>query len=82
MSDEDDLPEYQYDDDFIIEEWEDWVKPFIAQDLQQLPSLKYFSNPTTTNYQRELEIWKKLEEKIPNYEDKITLVSTNKILFC
>lgn len=74
MSDEDDLPEYQYEEDYLVEEWEDWIKPFSPQDVVELPELIVIGRPYYTPYQIEANLWKTYHDK--NYiADKMLLVT-------
>lgn len=54
MSDEEELPEYQYEEEWIIDEWEDWLRP-LALDPLPLDPPKYLVSPVVTEFQQALE---------------------------
>lgn len=61
MSDEEELPEYQEfeeegaDEDYIVDEWEDWLKPFsLLQEYQCVPPLVHLTSPALTEHQADL----------------------------
>ncbi|KAB7494404.1 Protein virilizer-like protein [Armadillidium nasatum] len=72
MSDEDDLPEYQYVEDYLIDEWEDWIKPFSPQDVVELPELLVISQPMKTPYELEVALASSCKSK-ELLEDKYAL---------
>ena len=58
MSDEEELPEYQEfeeegaEEEYIVEEWEDWLKPYsLLQEFQCVPPLVHLTNPAITGHQ-------------------------------
>ena len=73
MSDDDDLPEYQYEEEFIIEEWEDWVKPFVAHDVVEFEELRYFKNPTNSSFMVDLNTYNNLGSKVENFDENLLL---------
>ena len=54
MSDEEELPEYQYEDEWVIEEWEDWLRP-LTLDTLPLEAPKHLVSPTVTEFEVALE---------------------------
>ena len=61
MSDEEELPEYQYEEEYLVEEWEDWLKPFSPpppHHLHHLPPLLHVPSPILTLYEVEKCRWK------------------------
>ncbi|XP_042220163.1 protein virilizer-like isoform X2 [Homarus americanus] len=57
ISDEEELPEYQYEEEWLVDEWEDWLKPFNPSQFQMV-GLQYLVSPTLTDYQVECQRWK------------------------
>ncbi|KAK7060094.1 hypothetical protein SK128_024220, partial [Halocaridina rubra] len=57
MSDEEELPEYQYEEEWLVEEWEDWLKPFSPSHFQ-MTELCYLLSPTLTDFQIDFQHWK------------------------
>uniref|UniRef100_A0A6A7FSB1 Protein virilizer-like n=2 Tax=Hirondellea gigas TaxID=1518452 RepID=A0A6A7FSB1_9CRUS len=58
MSDEEELPEYQEceedagEEEYIVEEWEDWLKPYsLLQEFQCVAPLVQLSSPALTQHQ-------------------------------
>lgn len=75
MSDEEELPEYQYEEEWLMEEWEDWLKPFTSNQFH-MQELQYLVSPTITEYQLEYEKWKaRLESEGPDLEEEPHQVS-------
>ena len=48
MSDEEDLPEDQYEEEWFMEEWEDWLKPFAPSHFQMESSANWSVQPWQT----------------------------------
>nr|XP_045603952.1 protein virilizer homolog [Procambarus clarkii] len=70
ISDEEDLPEYQYEEEWLVDEWEDWLKPFSPNQFQMF-ELQYLVSPTLTDYQVEYQRWKaRFEMEGPDLEEE------------
>lgn len=77
MSDEEDIPEYPYTEEWLMEEWEDWLKPF-SQDQFHLMEMNHLVSPTLTEYQVEHQKWKyRFEMEGPDLEEEPTQVRHN-----
>ena len=57
MSDEEELPEYQYEEEWLIEEWEDWLKAFNPSQFQMGRELHHLVSPTLTPHQVDYQRW-------------------------
>lgn len=74
MSDEEDIPEYPYTEEWLMEEWEDWLKPF-SQDQFHLMEMNHLVSPILTEYQVEHQKWKyRFEMEGPDLEEEPTQV--------
>ncbi|XP_068224412.1 protein virilizer isoform X3 [Palaemon carinicauda] len=70
MSDEEDLPEDQYEEEWFVEEWEDWLKPFTPSHFQ-MGELGYLLSPTLTDFQIDYQHWKaRFETEGQDIEDE------------
>ena len=63
MSDEEELPEYQYEE-YVVDEWEDWLKPFSPHQLNTLPKLLYLPSPKLTTYQVYQTRWREFTPNV------------------
>lgn len=81
-SDEEELPEYQYEEEWLVDEWEDWLKPFNPSHFHML-ELHYLVSPTLTDFEVEYQRWKArlkvegqdLEEEPHQVSKEVVLIS-------
>lgn len=84
ISDEEELPEYQYEEEWIIEEWEDWLKPFTLPPapLIHLTGLQYLPNPTITPLHVEYNRWRTRMEEGQETEMEEQPTEVTIMVFC